>query len=224
MIQVLPAIIPHTKSQMEEEMKKVSSFAKLVQVDITDGVFVPTTSWPYNGRDQEYFEALKTEDKGWPEWEDVDVELHLMVKNPEHVLLDWIQTGVVSIVAHIEATDNFHAVIDMCRNHNVSVGVAIKPSTDTTRIAEFVPLVDFIQCMGSDMLGKHGTALDDKAVEQIKTLHSLYPDSIISVDIGVSEESAQRLVDAGARKFIAGSAILDAENPREVFNKLKWLN
>lgn len=224
MIQVLPAIIPHTKLQMEEEMKKVSSFAKLVQVDITDGVFVPTTSWPYNGRDADYFDALKMEDVGWPEWEETDVELHLMVKNPEKVLLDWIQTGVVSIVAHIEATDNFHAVIDICRAHSVSVGIAIKPSTDVARIAEFVPLVDFIQVMGSDMLGKHGVELDLKAVEQIKTLHALYPDSIISVDIGVSLETAQSLVDAGVSKFVVGSAVLDAENPREVFNKLKLLD
>jgi ribulose-phosphate 3-epimerase len=221
MIQVVPAIIPHTKEQLEEEIKRVAKFAKVIQVDITDGIFVPTKTWPYNGRDVDYFEKLKKEEEGWPEWEEVNIEVHLMVKNPETIVLDWIKTGASTIVAHIEATENFQEVINLCRENYVSVGVAIKPSTDISRLAPFAYVVDFIQCMGSDSLGKHGVELDPKAILQIKELHKLYPQRIIGIDIGVKEETAEELISAGVTKFISGGIILGADNPEEEYEKLK---
>ena len=224
MTQVLPAIIPHTKEQLEEEIKKVSKFAHLVQVDISDGIFVPTKSWPYNGRDVEFFDKLKREEVGWPMWESVDVEIHLMIKNPEDTVLDWIHSGVVSVVAHIEASDNFQKVIDICKEKLVAVGVAIKPSTDISLLAPFVEQVDFIQVMGSDMLGKHGVSLEEKAVEQIKSLRKLYPERIIAIDIGVNTETAETLISAGATKLISGGAILNSANPEEVYKFFESLS
>ncbi len=220
---VLPAIIPHTKEQLTEEIKKVAGFAKLIQVDISDGVFVPVKSWPYNGRDADFFEQLKSEEIGWPRWEEVEIEAHLMVKSPEDTVADWIHSGVTSVVAHIEATDNFQKVIDICRQHTVAVGVAIKPSTDISRIASFAEQVDFIQVMGSDTLGKHDVKLDMKAVEKIKALRELYPERIIAIDIGVSEDTAEMLVSAGANKLISGGAILESAHPEEVFRYFESL-
>ncbi len=221
MTQVVPAIIPHTKDQIEEEIRKVSGFAELVQIDISDGIFVPTKTWPYNGRDAEYFEKLKTEELGWPKWEDLEFEVHLMVKSPEDVVTDWIHTGASAVIAHVEATDNFQKFIDLCREGGVSVGVAIKPSSDIDLLKPFVSQVDFIQVMGSDMLGKHGVALDSKAVDLIKTLHALYPERIISIDIGVNTETKKILTEAGATKLISGGAILDSESPEEIYEELE---
>jgi pentose-5-phosphate-3-epimerase len=74
--------------------------------------------------------------------------------------------------------------------------------------------------MGSDRLGEHGVELENAAVEKIKLLREMFPESIIAVDIGVSLETKDELVSAGATKLISGSAILDAENPEEVFDEL----
>ncbi|MFA5889312.1 MAG: hypothetical protein WCW47_03640 [Candidatus Paceibacterota bacterium] len=221
MIQVVPAIIPHTKEQLEEEIRKVAKFAETIQIDITDGIFVPTKTWPYNGRDVDFFEKLKNEEEGWPKWEDINIEVHLMIKNPEEVILDWIKTGAGAIIAHIEATDNFQEVVDLCREKLVSVGVAIKPSTDISLLAPFVSQVDFIQCMGNDLLGKHGVVLDEKAVFQIKELHALYPESIIAIDIGVNKYTEEELISAGVSKIISGGDILNAENPEEEYRRLE---
>ncbi len=223
MTHVLPAIIPHNKTHFFDEVKIVADFASLIQVDISDGIFTPFKTWPYNDRDLEFFEALKKQDLGWPHWENVDIELHLMTKNPEETLLEWIHTGITSVVAHIEATETFQTVVDICRTHDVMIGVAFKPSTDISRIGSVAPHVDFIQVMGSDMLGKHGEELDLRVVEKIQTLRALYPQSIIAVDIGVTEETARELVHAGADKLVVGSAILEARNPSGVFRKLQSL-
>jgi ribulose-phosphate 3-epimerase len=223
MIQVVPAIIPQNKEQLTEEIHLVSSFSSLVQIDISDGIFTPTKTWPYNGIDVDFFEKLKKEEEGMPEWESVDFEFHLMVKSPEEVVSDFISAGATSIVAHIEATDNFQKVIDLCREYQISVGAAIKPSTDINSLKPFVPELDFIQVMGSDMLGKHNVPLDSKAVEIIKSLQNLYPERIIAIDIGVTEDTEGILVSAGADKLISGGAILLADNPEEEFHRLESL-
>jgi 3-keto-L-gulonate-6-phosphate decarboxylase len=70
------------------------------------------------------------------------------------------------------------------------------------------------------MLGKHGVELDFKAVEQIKKLRKLYPESIIAIDIGVSLNTKDELISAGVTKFISGGMILESDNPEEVFREL----
>lgn len=217
---VVPAIIPHSREQMEEEIKKVSGFAHLVQIDISDGIFTPVKTWPYNGREVEYFEKLKTEEEGWPDWENVDYEVHLMVKNPEKVVLDWIHTGVSALIAHIEATEDLQKVIDICKENSISVGIAIKPSTPIEKIKPFVASADFIQVMGSDQLGKHGTELEESTMEKIKEIKKGFPSTVIAVDIGVSLETRDLLKEAGADKLISGGAILESPNPQEVYRKL----
>ncbi len=224
MTQVIPSIIPQTKAQLLDEISLVSKFAPLVQIDISDGIFTPVKTWPYNSRDMDFFEQLKMEQVGWPKWEEMNFEAHLMVQNPEDVISDWLATGIESVVVHVEATDNFQKVIDICREYTVSVGVAIKPSTDISRLEPFVSGVDFIQVMGNDSLGHHGVELDYAAVEMIQKLHTLYPERIIGVDIGVNEETAEELVEAGATRLIAGSAILESDNPEEAYRYLESLN
>ncbi|OHA99530.1 MAG: hypothetical protein A3E59_01870 [Candidatus Zambryskibacteria bacterium RIFCSPHIGHO2_12_FULL_39_47] len=221
MTKVVPAIIPQTRRQLTEEIKKVSGFADLVQIDISDGLFTPIKTWPYNGRDQDFFEKLKKGEEGWPEWDKVDFEIHLMVRNPEDVVADWIKTGVVALVVHIESTNHFQKVVGTCRLASVSLGVAIKPSTNIDLITPLITQVDFIQVMGNDHLGKHGMELDFKAVELIKSLRKLYPERTIAIDIGVNTDTVETLVSAGANKLISGSEILDADNPKEVYKYFK---
>lgn len=220
MIQVVPAIIPRNKEQIEEEIKLFASFTNLIQIDICDGVFTRSKSWPYNGVDVDYFDGLKHEELGLPKWEDVDFEFHLMVQNPEEVLEDYIEIGASSIVVQIESTKDFQKIIDTCRKYNVGVGIAIKPSTDISTIEPYVSQVDFIQCMGSDQLGRHNSELEEKSIEQIKKLRSVYPESIIGIDIGVNLDTKETLIEAGANKLISGGAILDADKPREAYDEL----
>jgi pentose-5-phosphate-3-epimerase len=84
--------------------------------------------------------------------------------------------------------------------------------------------VDFIQVMGSDLLGRHGVELEEKSLEMIKSLRAKFSNSIIAIDIGVTEENAETLVDAGVNKLISGGAILNSDNPKEVYKFLESVN
>ena len=47
MVEITPAIIPQSFAEIEEKTGQIKNVAKTVQIDITDGVFVPEKSWPY---------------------------------------------------------------------------------------------------------------------------------------------------------------------------------
>ena len=224
MTQVVPAIIPKTKEQMIEEIERVSGFADRIQIDISDGLFTRTQTWPYNGKDTDYFGDLKAESIGWPKWDNIDYEIHLMVQSPEIVALDWINSGVDTIIAHIEATPDFQNIVNICKKSEISLGIAIMPGTDSEKIKPFINDVDFIQVMGSDKLGNHGAELEEKAKEMIRKLHDQYPEKMIAVDIGVSEETAEELVSLGATKLVSGSAIFEAVHPEDVYNYFKSIS
>ncbi len=221
MIEVIPAIIPENLEQLETEIKKVSHFAKLVQIDISDGQFTQTKTWPYNGRDKDFFEKLKSQEVGWPEWDNVDIEVHLMVKSPENIIEAWIQSGISSVVFHIEATEVPDQIINICRQHEVAVGAAIKPSTPISLVEPIAEALDFIQVMGSDNLGSHGITLRHESVKMIKEIHAKYPNKKIAIDIGVDEESRDLLVEAGATRLVSGGAILKASNPQRAYEILE---
>ncbi|MFZ2523358.1 MAG: hypothetical protein WAW92_03140 [Minisyncoccia bacterium] len=217
---VVPAIIPISIEGMQEEIKKVSGFATLIQIDISDGIFTPVKTWPYNGVDREYFEKLKTEEEGWPKWDSIDYEVHLMIKNPEEHALEWIHTGVKTIIGHIEATEDFQKLIDICKENDVSVGVAFKPSTPIEKIKPYIDQVDFVQVMGSDKLGEHGTHLENTALDRVKELQAMCPDKIIAIDIGVNEKTRDILVSTGVDKIVSGSYILNSIDPEEEYEDL----
>ena len=213
---VVPAIIPRNKIQLEEEIKKVSKFANVIQIDISDGIFTPFKTWPYNGNDLEYFDNLKSEIDGLPKWDDIDFEFHFMVHNPADVVSDYIHLAPSSIIVQIEALndsqDDFEKIYKLCKENEVSIGLAIKPKTDTEKLKQYIEKTDFVQVMGNDLLGKHGTELDEKAIEKIKEIKSLYPEKTIAIDIGVNLDTKDVLLEAGATKLISGGAILEAEN------------
>jgi ribulose-phosphate 3-epimerase len=222
MTQVVPAIIPKDFKYLEVEINKVKDYASLVQIDITDGIFTKNKTWPYVG-DTGEFAKLVEEELGLPSWEDMDYEMHLMVEHPETVVEDWVKAGVSSIVVHVESIteESMEAIIALCKAAEVLVGLAIKPSTQTGRLAPYGDRIDFIQCMGSDDLGHHGAELNPAIFGRLKELREIYPDMILAVDIGVSEETASELVKAGATKLVAGHAVFENGNIEEAIKNLE---
>ena len=75
--------------------------------------------------------------------------------------------------------------------------------------------------MGIDHIGFQGQNFDKKVIDKIKTTKAKYPSIPISVDGGVSLETAPELIAAGADRLIVGSAIFDSDNAIAAVMKLK---
>ena len=143
------------------------------------------------------------------------------VKSFAKYVKDFITFKPKMIIAQIEADGNFQKFINVCKQNQIGVGISIMPKTDISVLESFIPQTDYLQCMGSNQIGHHGVGLENSAVEKIKILKAIYPENLIGIDIGVNLENKDILQKAGADVLVVGSAILNAENPAEVYEQLK---
>ncbi len=220
--QIVPAVLPESFDDLSLHAARVKGLVQRVQIDITNGSYAPTKTWPYLNDD--HLSALVSQDEGFPFWEDLSYEVDMLIREPEAAIDNWIDAGIVAAVIHIESTENYSAILQNCRMKNVELGWGIKPSTPNEKLFEIIAthgMPDFVQCMGNDNIGHSGVELDEKVYEKISAIRAQYSDLPIAVDIGVNEETAPRLVEAGATKLIAGSAVFEAMNIKETIEGLQ---
>ncbi len=236
-MEIIPAIIPQSLEDLKDKMSLVDGLVPVVQIDICDGRFVTSKSWPYVHDDDEDFKKILDEEEGFPFWESLDFEAHLMIHNPEDFVHDWIRAGAKRIVLHIESSDSLHDLVKNLRDEygyvgdgavDIEIGIALKMETSNEELYPFLDkdengksLADFVQFMGIDHIGYSGQSFDEEVLNKISALREEYPEVIISVDGGVSDDTAPELKDAGANRLVAGSAVYESENIVAAIEMLK---
>jgi ribulose-phosphate 3-epimerase len=210
---IIPAIIPDSLNQLQSRLQEIEGVVKRVQIDVMDGTYAPTVSWPYEGVVRDAFEATRREDQGLPYWQNFDFEIDLLLKNPEKRIVEWILAGAACLIFHVESTEKLKEITQECFERRVEMALALKPSTSLEAIAPYIDRAVFVQVMGSDRIGYHGVSLDPKALEMIRAIKTRWPNTLVGIDIGVNQETIPLLYEAGARRFAAGSAIFSFSTP-----------
>lgn len=228
--QIIPAIIPESFEHLKSELSLVKDAVPLVQIDITDGIFAPTKTWPFDATQgkpviaDKYFKKIADQEEGMPFWKDLNFEMDLMIQNPEETIDKWMNIGASALVIHIESTNEIEKIIQKIKDMNIEVGVSLNPSTSNDRLNSILDRVNFVQFMGSDKIGYHGVELDERVYKKIKDLRNKNTQIPIAIDIGVNGETIPQLVEAGATKLISGSTILNSDNIKEKIEELRNLS
>ncbi len=217
---IIPAIIPDSLHRLESRLREVRNRVRCVQVDVMDGTFVPVTTWPYEGVGRDMFLSTRHEEPGIPLWQEFEIELDLMVSEPERHVSAWAISGVTRIIFHVESAPSLRGAIDVCRASHIEVACAISPSTSLSALEPYIDESVFVQCMGNDRLGQHGVPLDPKAVDRVREIRARWPVTI-GIDIGVSSVTIPDLYRAGARRFAAGSSIFTSGDPAGALRDLQ---
>lgn len=225
MVEIIPAIIPKSFQHLNEKMSLVSEIVPIVQIDVTDGVFVPERSWPYIKTPDPDFASILKEENGFPFWETIDFEVDMMISNPESQWESWLTAGAKRIIIHAESVKtesakNLKNLFETIKKKLPSedsllyteIGVALNIDTPNEEIYPLLSSVDFVQFMGIAKIGFQGQPFDDRVLAKISDLRGKYPNATISVDGGVNKENAVSLVKAGANRLVVGSAIFETED------------
>lgn len=210
---IIPAIIPESLDHLRSRLREVRGVVRRVQIDVMDGSYAPSLSWPYMGAVKEAFEAVRREDAGLPYWQDFDFEIDLLIKKPEDHIAEWALAGAASLIVHVESTEALSQIASECTKRRIELALAIKPSTNIEVIEPYLDRVLFVQVMGSERIGYHGVSLSNEAVETIRVLRKRWPKLVVGVDIGVTAETLPLLCEAGATRFAAGSAVFNYSSP-----------
>ncbi len=229
MIEVIPAILVKNFNELKEKLAIYKDLVKIVQIDVCDGQFVNTISWPMNKDDAESLSSIIDEDEGMPYWTELDYEFDLMIKNAHEQFDTFIQLGAKRIVFHLESESeekfrDFLESIDPYIRDNVEIGLAINTTTDINKIDKYINYVDFIQCMGIEHIGQQGQSFDERVLSQISNVKNKYPEVTISIDGSVNEETAGALVENGANRLVIGSALLRTYDIKNKITEFENLN
>jgi len=206
---IVPAIMADEWESLVRQIESVSEVATQVQIDVMDGVLVPSFSFPYN---QSILEGQQL-----PHSDSIIFEAHLMVRHPQEVGLRFIDAGVQRIVAQIEGFREGEAV-RVCTSWNkagAETGVSLMLQTSLDSVYELIDTgsVSFVQIMSIARVGFQGEEFDERAIVRVRSLRERYPDVTIGVDGGVGEGVLGVLLDAGATRFGVGSEVMHAQKP-----------
>jgi ribulose-phosphate 3-epimerase len=210
---IIPAIIPQSYDDLVLQVKKITSLPE-VHVDVVDGVFVPSVSWPYSPEG----DVVSARDL----LARFSLEVDLMVSKPLPAAVAWLAAGADQLVFHVE-TISVEAFAQFVADCPVSVGIACNNSTPLAVLYDYVPHADYVQCMGIATIGSQGQPFDEGVIERMLQIRQQFPQMAIAIDGSINESTIPKLIPLGLARFIVGSAIIKAEHPRDVYAKLTQL-
>lgn len=235
MTEIIPAILPKDYEELKNKIALVRGYVPVVQVDICDGAFVKSITWPFDSGSlagislDPHFNGIINENEGMPFWEDIDFELDLMVSDSIENFDIYAKLGARRIVFHLEAVGeledfrDFIEGMDVSLRDTIEIGIAFNPDFDLVKIKKFINIVDFVQFMGISRIGFQGEKFNDKVLDNIKKLRKDFPDLPISVDGGVNIENGKQIIEAGASRLVVGSAIFSKDDIIETIEEFKSL-
>lgn len=220
MIEVIPAVIPPDLKIIRERFTRVLGLARRVQVDVIDGHYAPSVTWPFGHNQMDELLRMVRGEERFPFVNDFEIEIDMMVLHPVEYISDFLSIGAKSFVIHLDSTDHAQICLETVKNAGCEAGIGIKPSGKIEDLQKFLPIVDFVQFMGNDRIGFNGVELDQKVLPMINRFHELHPSVPIQIDIGVSLETAPKLIDAGVTRLVSTSAIFSQGDPKENIARL----
>ena len=212
---IVPAIIPESLEHLRMALERIRPFSREVQIDIVDGTFVPFTSWPYGSCGDVADITQYTSN--------IAVEVDLMVERPEDVVETYLMAGAGRVVIHLESTSRLPHIAALKKDYTFELGLSILNTTDLAMLEAAVAAADYVQLMGIGDIGSQGQPFDERVLARIGELKLRHPKLQVSIDGSVNESTLPRLRNAGADRFVSGSAIIRAENPEVSFTHLTEL-
>ncbi len=202
---IVPALLTDKRNKLIEMLEVCSGFCDFVQIDIMDGIFVPSSSL-----------ALK-ELKGvkCP----VSAEAHLMVVEP----LDWLEVfksmGAEKIIYHFEIKKDHSALISEIKRNGFRAGIAVNPDTAIGDFEYLLEKVDSVLFMSVNP-GFYGAAFIPKVLEKIKKFKTKYPHCLTGIDGGIKLSNIRAVMSSGVDYICVGSAILNSPDPKASYQEL----
>lgn len=207
MVVICPTILASDAHEYQTQINRVSSFAKRVQIDLTDGVFAPSPT-------------IALEQVWVPDG--MSIDLHLMFKTPQDHINDAVALKPHLIIVHAEAEGKFHKIAERLHKSQIKTGIALLAKTSTHMIKPSLHLIDHVLIF-SGSLGKFGGIADLALLDKVKQLKEWKPELEIGWDGGVNDNNAKQLVVGGVDVLNVGGFIQNSPNPRGQYQTLQKL-
>jgi len=210
---IAPSILSADFAALGEAMAAAErGGADLIHVDVMDGHFVPniTIGVPV-------VKSLKRVAK-------LPLDVHLMIEDPDRYIEAFAEAGAAMISVHVEALRHVHRTVHAIKALGVEAGVVINPGTPVVALREVAADVDFVLVMSVNP-GFGGQTFIARSESKVREVRALLDEvgsrGRIEIDGGIDQHNIGRVVAAGARIVVAGSAVFNTPDPERATRDLK---
>lgn len=203
-MKVLPSILTGDFTKINEDLKRLNNegMAEL-HLDIMDGNFVPAMTFG-----EKYVADIHNNNPT------LDLDVHLMIVNPENHIDEYIKAGADKITVHFEtlSVNKIKKLNDYVKSQNCKFGVAINPNTDVRKVIKILEKIDLdLVLVMSVYPGKGGQTFMEESLEKLKVLKDYKKKKDkkfeIEIDGGINTENVVKVRDCGAERIVIGSSI-----------------
>jgi ribulose-phosphate 3-epimerase len=186
--------------------------ADLIHVDVMDGHFVPNiTIGPPVVKSIRRVARLP-------------FDVHLMIEEPDRYIDAFADAGAAMMSVHVEVLPHLHRTVAAIKALGVKAGVVLNPSTPVVALEEIAGDVDYVLVMSVNP-GFGGQTFIPRSESKVRAVRALLDaagtDAPVEIDGGIDRHTIARVVAAGARIIVAGSAIFHAPDPEQAIRELK---
>jgi ribulose-phosphate 3-epimerase len=212
-VQIAPSILSADFAALGEAIAAVErGGADLIHVDVMDGHFVPNiTIGP------PVVKSIKRV-AGIP------LDVHLMITDPDLFLEAFVEAGAAMISVHVEVLPHLHRTVHAIKALGAKAGVVLNPSTPVGTLEEIAGDVDHVLVMSVNP-GFGGQTFIPRSEHKVTSVRALLDragnQAPVEIDGGIDHENVGRVVAAGARIIVAGSAVFHSGNPERATRELK---
>jgi ribulose-phosphate 3-epimerase len=186
--------------------------ADLIHVDVMDGHFVPNiTIGP------PVVASLKRVVK-------VPLDVHLMISEPDRFIEAFAAAGATMLSVHVEVLPHLHRTVHAIQALGVKAGVVLNPATPVAALEDIAGDVDFVLIMSVNpgFGGQTFIPRSESKVTEVRALLDRVGNAApVEIDGGIDLTNVGRVVLAGARILVAGSAVFHSPDPERATRELK---
>jgi ribulose-phosphate 3-epimerase len=209
-IRITPSILNADFSHLDQEIAKIAAVSDFIHLDVMDNIFVPNFTFDFASASKIISSSP------------VPIDAHLMVADVDQIAVQYAEIGAASVTIHVEATSDISSTLKGIRSHGARAALAVKPGTAIDSYAEFADEIDMFLIMTVEP-GFGGQKFMEPMMDKVRTARKIIGSRPIwlQVDGGISLETIEKAVEAGADTFVAGSAVFSAEDPAKMVIALR---
>ena len=144
-----------------------------------------------------------------------EIDVHIMVKPVDRIIPDFAKAGASFITFHPEASDHIDRSLQLVKNEGCKTGLVFNPSTPLSLAEHVMDKVDRILLMSVNP-GFGGQSFIPHTLDKLREARKMIDESGYDIDLeidgGVNVKNIREIAEAGARTFVAGSAVFGAAN------------